>query len=80
MGFEPAVRGYGAGLPAPGLRTLFDRTALDHPFEHAWRTSVELRRADGSAVWVRLSSAEVSLGEQREYVVVHVPRTSPTGG
>ncbi len=60
-----------ARLPAPGLRTLFDRTALDQTFEHA-EDAVELRRGDGSTVWVRLSSAEVSLGEQREYLLVHV--------
>ncbi len=33
---------------------------------------LRLRRADGGVVWVRLSSAEVALGDQPAYLVIHV--------
>jgi diguanylate cyclase (GGDEF)-like protein/PAS domain S-box-containing protein len=46
----------------PGLRALLERE--DEP--------VRLRRADGSDVWVRLSGADVALGDRRDYVLVHV--------
>ncbi len=39
---------------------------------------LRLRRADGGEVWVRLGSAQVSLGDQPAYLVVHVEDVTST--
>ncbi len=61
------------GMPLSGLLHPDDLLATGSPRELLGRPGepVRLRRADGSSVWVRLSSGEVSLGGQPAYLVLH---------
>jgi diguanylate cyclase (GGDEF)-like protein/PAS domain S-box-containing protein len=61
------------GMPLRRLLHPDDMAAGASPSELLQRTGepVRLRKADGSSVWVRLSSGRVSLGDHPAYLVIH---------